>query len=72
MSDDEVRLVMDMLQSVQAWAGRAEVGQVVSEFDQPFRWELIHSLFRIVCRRDQGQVGIARVWCSARLLQLPK
>lgn len=68
--DVGARLVVEVLQRVQALVDHPEMGRVVPEFDQPFLRELIHPPFRIVYRRDPGRVRIVRVWRSERQMRL--
>lgn len=64
------RLVAEILERIEALRAHPEMGRVVPEFQQRFLRELIHPPFRIVYRRDSGQVRIVRVWRSERLLRL--
>jgi toxin ParE1/3/4 len=43
-------------------------GRVVPELETPWPHELVHSPFRIVCRRDEDQVTVVRVWRNERLM----
>lgn len=64
------RLVAEILERIEALRAHPEMGRIVPEFQQRFLRELIHPPFRIVYRRDPGQVRIVRVWRSERLLRL--
>ena len=65
------RFVADIFNRIEALRDHPDMGRVVPEFEQPFLRELIHPPFRIVYRRDPGQIRVARVWRSERLLVLP-
>ena len=64
------RLVAEILERIEALRAHPEMGRIVPEFQQRFLRELIHPPFRIVYRRNPGQVRIVRVWRSERLLRL--
>ena len=64
------RLVAEILERIEALRAHPEMGRIVPEFQQRFLRELIHPPFRIVYRRDPGQVRIVRIWRSERLLRL--
>ena len=68
--EDGARLVARIIERIEALAEHPDLGRVVPEFDQPFLRELIHRPFRIVYRRDDGALRIARVWRGERLLRL--
>jgi plasmid stabilization system protein ParE len=64
------RLVVEILQCVEALAEHPDMGRIVPEFDQPLLRELIHPPFQVVYRRDSRRVRVVRVWRSERLLRL--
>ncbi|MDZ7662989.1 type II toxin-antitoxin system RelE/ParE family toxin [Thiohalophilus sp.] len=66
-----IRFVTDIIDKTQHLASHPEMGRIVQEFDLSFLRELIHPPFRIVYRRDAGQIKVVRVWRSERLLELP-
>ena len=65
-----VRLIGEIVASIEALADHPDMGRVVPEFDQPFLRELIRPPFRIVYRRDPKHVRVVRVWRSERLLRI--
>lgn len=65
------RLITEVFDRVERLVDYPDIGRVVPEFDQPFLRELIHPPFRIVYRRDPGQLRVVRIWRSERLLRLP-
>ena len=46
-------------------------GRVVPEFGMKYLREIIYPPFRIVYRREKGQILIVRIWRSERLMKLP-
>lgn len=69
--DVGVRLIAEMMVSIEALADHPHMGRIVPEFAQSRLRELIRPPFRIVYRSDPGYVRIVRVWRSDRLLEVP-
>ena len=63
-----VRLVLEIIDRAEQLAMFPDSGKMVPEFDSPFLRELEHPPFRIVYRRDEQTVTVARVWRSERLI----
>lgn len=66
-----VRLVGEIIASIEMLGDHPDMGRIVPEFDQPLLRELIRPPFRIVYRRDSKHVRVVRVWRSERLLVMP-
>ncbi len=62
------RLAREILAKIQRLARYPDSGRQVPEFGVPFIREIIFPPFRIVYRREQKRVGVARVWRSERPL----
>lgn len=65
-----LRLVLEIIERVEALRDDPDMGRVVPEFDQKYLRELIHPPFRIVYKREARKVRVVRVWRSERLLRL--
>ena len=63
-----VRLVLEIIDRAEQLAMFPDSGKMVPEFDSPFLRELEYPPFRIVYRRDEQTVTVARVWRSERLM----
>ena len=66
------RLVGEIFKEIELLSEQPDMGRMVPEFNLKYLRELIRPPFRIVYRRDQDKIRIARVWRSERLLVLPE
>ena len=66
------RLVGEIFKEIELLSEQPDMGGLVPEFNLQYLRELIRPPFRIVYRRDQDKIRIARVWRSERLLLLPE
>ncbi len=66
------RLVAEIFKEIELLSEQPDMGRPVPEFNLKYLRELIRPPFRIVYRRDQDRIRIARVWRSERLLLLPE
>jgi plasmid stabilization system protein ParE len=66
-----MKLVADLLASIEKLSRLPDRGRIVPEFGQPHLRELIHPPFRIVYRRESDMIRVVRIWRSERLLKLP-
>ena len=62
------RLAAEIIDRVRQLEAFPDSGRVVPEFDTAWLRELEHPPFRIVYRRDESLVTIARIWRSERLM----
>lgn len=65
-----IQLVTKIFARIEALSDHPEIGRVVPEFKQPLLRELTQPPFRIVYRKDPGNIRIVRVWRSERVLKL--
>jgi plasmid stabilization system protein ParE len=62
------RLVMEVRDRLQQLDAFPDSGKLVPEFESPWLRELEHPPFRIVYRRDEDAITVARVWRSERMM----
>ena len=66
--DVGVRLVREILASLDQLAEFPESGRVVPEFEQPWLRELVRPPFRIVHRLEPERIRVVRVWRTERTM----